>query len=41
MVVYSSGVWYQPRNAEDIDEIVQTHLVGDGIVERLAVIPKR
>lgn len=38
MVVYPAGVWYQPRSTEDIDEIVQTHLAGDGIVERLAVI---
>ncbi len=40
MVVYPAGVWYQPRSTADIDEIVQTHLVGDGIVERLAVILK-
>ena len=40
MVVYPSGVWYQPRSTEDIDEIVQTHLAGDGIVERLVVVLK-
>jgi (2Fe-2S) ferredoxin len=38
MVVYPAGVWYQPRSTEDIDEIVQTHLAGNGIVQRLAVI---
>lgn len=41
MMVYPAGVWCQPRSTEDIDQIVQTHLAGEGIVERLAVIPKR
>lgn len=40
MVVYPAGVWYQPRSNEDIDEIVRTHLAGDGIVERLVVVLK-
>jgi (2Fe-2S) ferredoxin len=41
MVVYPAGVWYQVKTAADIDEIVQTHLVGNAIVERLAVILQR
>jgi (2Fe-2S) ferredoxin len=41
MVVYPAGVWYQPRTAADIDEIVQSHFVEGKPVERLIVVPKR
>jgi (2Fe-2S) ferredoxin len=41
MVVYPEGVWYQPKTAEDIDEIVETHLKGGNLVERLVVVLTR
>jgi (2Fe-2S) ferredoxin len=40
MVVYPEGVWYAPKTAEDIDEIVETHLKGGELVERLVIVPK-
>ena len=39
MVVYPQGVWYTPRTEADIDEIIQTHFVEGGLVERLAIVP--
>lgn len=38
MVVYPEGVWYRPEVPEDLDEIVQSHLKGGEIVERLVVV---
>jgi (2Fe-2S) ferredoxin len=35
LVIYPEGVWYGYRTREDIDEILQTHLVEGGRVERL------
>lgn len=35
MVIYPEGVWYTYHNEADIDEIVETHLVSGGRVERL------
>jgi (2Fe-2S) ferredoxin len=35
LVVYPEAVWYTYVDREDIDEIVDTHLVGGRIVERL------
>jgi (2Fe-2S) ferredoxin len=40
MVVYPEGIWYQPRSSDDIDEIVESHLVGGRPVERLIVVLK-
>ena len=40
MVVYPAGIWYRPEEPEDIDEIVQSHLVDNQPVERLAVVPR-
>lgn len=34
-VVYPEGVWYTYVDAQDIDEIVETHLKGGKVVERL------
>ncbi|WP_298289912.1 (2Fe-2S) ferredoxin domain-containing protein [Thiomonas sp.] len=34
-VVYPEGVWYTYVDLADIDDIVQTHLVGGRVVERL------
>jgi len=41
MVVYPEGVWYQPQTEQDIDEIVQSHFVEGGLVERLVVVLER
>ncbi|MGQ3073873.1 MAG: (2Fe-2S) ferredoxin domain-containing protein [Ferrovibrionaceae bacterium] len=39
MVIYPEGVWYSPKTTADIDEILQTHLVAGGRVERLMLMP--
>jgi (2Fe-2S) ferredoxin len=41
MVVYPEGVWYQPREAADIDEIVQSHFIEGRPVARLIVVLER
>lgn len=38
MVVYPEGIWYRPTSPEDIDEIVDTHLKGGKLVERLVMV---
>jgi (2Fe-2S) ferredoxin len=38
-VVYPQGTWYTYVDAADIDEIVETHLVGGKVVERLLLAP--
>lgn len=35
MVVYPEGVWYTYVDITDVDEIIDSHLVGGQIVERL------
>lgn len=35
IVIYPEGVWYSPKNKEDIDEILSEHIVGGNVVERL------
>jgi (2Fe-2S) ferredoxin len=39
MVIYPEGVWYRYETTEDVDEIVQKHLVEGGRVERLMLQP--
>ena len=39
LVIYPEGVWYGYRSREDIDEILQTHLVEGRRVERLLLSP--
>ncbi|MEE9195990.1 MAG: (2Fe-2S) ferredoxin domain-containing protein [Alphaproteobacteria bacterium] len=39
MVIYPEGVWYSYHTTEDIDEILQTHVIGGGRVERLMLNP--
>ncbi len=39
IVVYPEGVWYRCETREDIDELLQTHLVEGGRVERLMLKP--
>jgi (2Fe-2S) ferredoxin len=38
-VVYPEAVWYTYVDADDIDEIVESHLVGGKVVERLLLAP--
>lgn len=40
MVIYPEGIWYAPRSREDIDEIVQSHLVDRKPVENLIIVPR-
>ena len=35
MVVYPEGVWYTWVNTDDIDEIIEKHLINNEVVERL------
>jgi (2Fe-2S) ferredoxin len=35
MVIYPEGIWYQYQNEADIDEILEKHIQGGEIVERL------
>ncbi len=39
VVIYPEGVWYSVHNREDVDEVLQTHLVEGGRVERLMLQP--
>lgn len=35
LVIYPEECWYRPQNKNDIDEILQQHLIEGTIVERL------
>jgi len=37
MVVYPEGVWYVNVQPEDVEEIFQSHLLDDTVVERLVM----
>jgi len=37
MVIYPEAVWYTYVDEEDIEEILQKHLISGGIVERLRI----
>lgn len=37
VVVYPEGVWYRYVDEEDVDEIIESHLVGGRVVERLKI----
>lgn len=39
MVIYPEGVWYTFGTTADIDEILDTHVVKGGRVERLMLAP--
>jgi (2Fe-2S) ferredoxin len=39
VVIYPEGVWYQVATKEDVDEVLQKHLVEGGRVERLMLQP--
>lgn len=40
MVIYPEGVWYSYATAEDVDEILERHLIEGGRVERLMLRPE-
>lgn len=37
LVVYPEAVWYTFGDNDDIDEIIESHLINDKVVERLLV----
>lgn len=37
IVVYPEGVWYAYVDEDDVDEIIDRHLVGGEVVERLRI----
>lgn len=37
MVVYPEGVWYGGVGVGDVDEIIQRHIIGGEVVERLVI----
>ena len=37
MVIYPEGVWYSFKNKEDVDEIINEHLIKGRIVQRLTL----
>jgi (2Fe-2S) ferredoxin len=39
MVIYPEGIWSSCRTTEDIDEVLQTHLIDGGRVPRLMLRP--
>ena len=39
MVIYPEGIWYTYHTREDVDEILHTHLLGGGRVDRLMLDP--
>jgi (2Fe-2S) ferredoxin len=39
LIVYPDGVWYGRLRVEDIDEIIEEHLVAGRPVERLRIVP--
>ena len=39
MVIYPEGVWYRASNFEEVDEVLQKHLIEGGRVERLMIPP--
>ena len=36
VVIYPQGIWYTRVAIEDVDEIFNTSVLGDGIVKRIA-----
>ena len=38
-MIYPEGVWYTYASFADIDEIIATHLVDGGVVDRLLIDP--
>jgi (2Fe-2S) ferredoxin len=41
VIVYPENVWYAQVRASDVEEIIEKHLIGGEVVERLALVNKR
>ena len=41
LVIYPEGIWYTYQTKEDVDEILQTHLIDGQVVSRLLLDPER
>ncbi|MDC0655124.1 (2Fe-2S) ferredoxin domain-containing protein [bacterium] len=41
LVIYPEGIWYTYQTKEDVDEILQTHLIDGQVVSRLLLDPDR
>ena len=41
LVIYPEGIWYTYQSIEDVDEILQTHLIDGQVVSRLLLDPDR
>lgn len=39
VVIYPAGVWYLKVTPDDVEEIIETSIVGDGVVKRLVATP--
>lgn len=39
LVIYPEGIWYSFSSQDDVDEILNTHVVGGGRVSRLMLQP--
>lgn len=39
LVIYPEGIWYSYRTTDDLDEILQTHIIDGNRVERLMMQP--
>lgn len=37
VVIYPDDVWYTPRSREDMEEILNEHILNDRIVDRLVI----
>ena len=40
MVIYPEGVWYSCRTIEDVEAVLQDHVIGGGRVSRLMLRPE-
>lgn len=40
IVIYPEGVWYTYSSFDDIDEIINTHLISGSIVQKLMLDPE-
>ena len=38
MVIYPEGIWYRYKNKEDVERILEEHLLGGNVVEELRVV---
>lgn len=36
VVIYPQGIWYLRVAVDDVEEIIETSIIGDGVVDRLA-----